>query len=102
MPDVSRFIVVGMDNDDPDYSLSPQQEAEKAAVFAEFTAAKGKRAPKIELVELVDLIDDCNWGDWACQYSLDGGATWNEGSVQSDGHLIAHETLTDDAGNPIK
>jgi len=54
--------------------------------------------PKIHLTELVDLIDDCNWGDWACEYSLDGGATWHEGNVQSDGHCTAEETLVDVAG----
>jgi hypothetical protein len=56
--------------------------------------------PKIHLLEELDLIDDCNWGEWACEYSLDG-LTWHEGNVQSDGHEIAPETLCDENGHPV-
>lgn len=56
--------------------------------------------PQINLLEELDLIDDCGWGEWACEYSFDGGQTWIAGCVQSDGHEIAEETLTDEAGNP--
>lgn len=58
--------------------------------------------PKINLTEEVDLIDDCNWGEWACEYSLDGGRTWHEGNVQSDGEAIAYESLRDEAGNTVE
>lgn len=58
--------------------------------------------PQIELVEQLDLIDDCQWVEWLCDYSLDGGKTWHEGgTVQSDGHMTAGETLTDDVGDPV-
>lgn len=58
--------------------------------------------PQIELVEKLDVIDDNDWAEWLCDYSLDGGKTWKEGgTVQSDGHMIAPETLTDDSGNPV-
>ncbi len=58
--------------------------------------------PKIHLNEQIDLIDDCNWADWSCEYSLDGEKTWFDGNVQSDGELIAYETLRDEAGNPVE
>ena len=54
---------------------------------------------KIELTRELDLIDDCNWAEWECRWSPDNGATWRDGVVQSDGHLIAEDTLTDENGN---
>ncbi len=55
----------------------------------------------IELIEELDLIDDNNWGEWSCHYSLDNGKTWEDGAVQSDGHLIAEETLVNEVGDKV-
>ena len=56
----------------------------------------------IEKGALIDLIDDNNWGEYECSYSLDGGATWSEGSVQGDNNTIAVETLCDENGNAVE
>jgi len=57
--------------------------------------------PKIEIISVIDRIDDCNWSEWECSYSLDG-ETWHAGSIQSDGHDHAIETLRDENGNEPK
>lgn len=57
--------------------------------------------PKIELGGRSEPIDGV-WAWYSCEYSLDGGNTWLEGEVQSDGHAVAEETLVDDVGDAVK
>lgn len=56
--------------------------------------------PLIELGVPSEPIDGV-WRWYSCEYSLDGGKTWHDGEVQSDGHAMAEWTLTDDAGNNL-
>ena len=56
--------------------------------------------PLIELTKQIESFDG-PWGVWECEYSLDGGNTWHEGCIQSDGHGHATETLEDKNGNPV-
>lgn len=55
----------------------------------------------IELGLISEPIDGV-WCWYSCDYSTDNGITWHEGEVQSDGHLMAEETLVDEGGDPVK
>lgn len=56
--------------------------------------------PKIELGKPSEPIKGV-WRWYSCEYSIDGGETWENGEVQSDGHSMAQETLVDEGGNPV-
>lgn len=55
---------------------------------------------KIELIERTEPIDGV-WSYWKCSYGEDENGNELIGEIQSDGHLYAIETLTDDQGNKL-